>query len=629
MSRAHKTASQRTIRPRIGSVYVLVAAALTLALGAQGSVVTDATWTDSEWIAANASTSSCHTPDGHFATRGEGRVLSGSLLTLDLDTIAEARGVVATNDGTTSSRDPVTAQDLGDDAYANPLDVEALQLIEVGLTGLLELPLDTETGVVNQYARATNAGVAIGAAGTVSNDGGISLEQFEGDVPDLATVKLSELLNSPGIGLGSLIQNVTDLELTIGAVAGRAWLDGCRDIWGSDDSVSRDYLTSHLDLDLTSPTVGALGTTMSSTVGTLETTTDSLIGDENALNGVLSTVLDLLVGVVGTVTSLLLPIKLIGDEATASIVNINLDLDPVRALIDQPIADDEGAVSVTLSEGLVHIDTVALLGAAYDPDGPPGAACTGDPYSQGLNELAPNTEPLTDECVLTALTTRLGALLGDIVQDVNTALETALDNAAVSAEIRIPVERCNTLPVLGVCLSGWTAAGDLLIQVQGSLTELLANTSGSVTIDTSALLGGVLGELVDTLVSGALGVLSPVLGGLVGNVVLGTLGDLAELPSDVIITTVNPIVELVGGVYEGLFLDGVVALTINAQNDPQSGNAEPGDWAAITEGRYDVAAIRLGVLDSLGNAAVWLYLGRGSVGPACSLAQSWQLCAGY
>lgn len=629
MSRA-RHASHRTRRARSSGLWAAVAATLTLALGAQGSVVTDATWKDNEWVTADASTSSCEVDStSRFATRAEGRVLSGSLLTYDLDTIAEARGVVATNNGERSIRDPSTAPEVGTDAYANPLDVEALQLAEVGLTGFLELPLDTEAGVVNQYARATHTGVAVGAAGTVGDDGGISLEQYEGDVPDLATVKLSALLNSPGIGLGSLLQDVTDLELTIGAVAGRAWLDGCRDIWGADDAVTRDYVTSHLDLDLTSPTVGALGATISSTVGTLEAAADALVGDENALDGVLEEVLTLLVGVVGTVTNLVLPIRLLRDDATASIVGIDLDLDPVRALIDEPIADDDGVVSVTLSEGFVHIDTVALLGAAYDPDGPPEAACTGDPYSQGLNGLAPNTEPLADECVLTALTTRLGTLLEGIVADVNTALEAALDNAEVTAEIRIPVERCNTLPVLGACLSGWTDAGDLLIQVQGSLTELLANASGTVTIDTSALLGGVLGGLVDTLVSRALGVLSPVLGGLVGNVVLGALGGLAQLPADVITTTVNPIVDLVGGVYEDLFLDGVVAVTINAQNHPQSGHPEPADWAAIATGRYDVAAIRVGLLDAVGASAVWLYLGRGSVEPTCSLAQAPQLCAAY
>ena len=38
--------------------------------------------------------------------------------------------------------------------------------------------------------------------------------------------------------------------------------------------------------------------------------------------------------------------------------------------------------------------------------------------------------------------------------------------------------------------------------------------------------------------------------------------------------------------------------------------------------RFDVAAVRIGVLDALGASAVRLYLGRGSVGPGCSLASA-------
>lgn len=80
-------------------------------------------------------------------------------------------------------------------------------------------------------------------------------------------------------------------------------------------------------------------------------------------------------------------------------------------------------------------------------------------------------------------------------------------------------------------------------------------------------------------------------------------------------------ISAVSRLYAGLFLNGVVALTVNAQNDPAAGGPEPADWTGLDPGRYDVAALRIGVLDALGQSNVRLYLGRGSVGPGCSMAE--------
>lgn len=593
----------------------LTAVMVSTAIVAQGSIVSNAHWNDSEWGNATVGTTDCNDPEGDFTSRGEGRVLSGSLLGIDLDNLAEAKGVEVTNDGFGSVRDPESAVDLEKHAYSNPLNIEALNLADVNLTGLLELPLDTETGALNQYGQATNTAESVGAAGTVSDDGGISLEQYEGDVPDIATLNLSNLLNSTELGLGDLLQDVTDLELKIGAVAGRAWLDGCGDSWGVDDSVTRDYLTSHVDLELASPTVGALGTTISGTVGTLESTVDTLVGQENPVGGVLDTVVSLL-GTISGIGSLILPVRLESADATATL-EVDLDLQPVRDVIDQPISDPAGIVNLTLSEGLVHIDTVALLAAAYsDPN-----VDAEETYTHGLNELAPNTEPLSDPRVLTELTSQLTDVLGGVIGEVDTMLDDILDETHIKAEIRIPVSHCSAWLV--VCL-GWSDAGDLIVQVAGSLDDVVRDVDGVVTIDTSALLGGVLGGLANILVESVLELLTPVLGGLVGNVVLDSLEDLAALPTNLVETTVNPVIELVSTLYKMLFLDGVVALTINAQNDPATGLEEPQDWEALEDGRYDVAAIRVGVLDALGDDAVRLYLGRGSVGPSRSVAQTAQ-----
>jgi hypothetical protein len=74
-------------------------------------------------------------------------------------------------------------------------------------------------------------------------------------------------------------------------------------------------------------------------------------------------------------------------------------------------------------------------------------------------------------------------------------------------------------------------------------------------------------------------------------------------------------------------VNGVVTLDVNAQNDPLTGNPEPVDWAGLPAGQYDVAALRIGILDAAGASNVHLYLGRASVGVTCSISGSG--CAGY
>lgn len=80
-----------------------------------------------------------------------------------------------------------------------------------------------------------------------------------------------------------------------------------------------------------------------------------------------------------------------------------------------------------------------------------------------------------------------------------------------------------------------------------------------------------------------------------------------------------PIVGAVSGVFTALYTNGVVSLTVNAQNDPVSGSTEPVNWATLAAGRYDVTALRIGILDVVGANNVHVYLGRGSVGANTSV----------
>lgn len=602
-----------------------VAAAAVLvstALVAQGGVTTAASWNDTEWVHSSAVTTvDCENPEGTFATRGEGRLLSGSLLGIDLDTIVAANGVEATNDGTRTAVDPSGAIPVIDPplspaeaptAFANPVDVSALNsALTVDLSGVLQLPLDTSTGSVGQYGQAASGGEARGASGLITSSGGVATSPTN-EYPDLATLKLSTLLGTVNPSVAALLGNVTDVSLTTGAVAGSAALDGCALSWTDDSAtaVSREYLTSHIYTDVASPTIGSVATTVDGTLGTLQTTANGLIGNGSLLSGVVSGVVTLVDGLLGNpLISAVLGIRTTPNGTTAGITAVSLDLAPVQSLVNTPFEDEHGVVSISLDEGLVRVNTTALLGEAY-----------GDTYTDGANELPPNSDLLADQHVVDTLTRVLGETLDTLVSRIVTALNDVIDTAVVSAVISIPLQtRC-----LLLCTS-WTDAGAIGVSIHGSVAALKANTPGTVTVDTSALnvlgLGTLLGGLVNGIVSG----LTSTVGSAIGTIVDDALTPVLTAPVSTILSLVDPIVSLVGNVYAQLYQSGVVSLTVNAQN-------EPADWSGLDPGRYDVAALRIGVLDALGQSNVRLYLGRASVGPGCSVsmaAQPGNPCAGY
>lgn len=630
---------------------------VSVALLAQSSVTSEATWNDTEWTHGGAiGTVGCEDPDGAFATRAEGRALSGSMLGIDLDSVAEAEGVTVTNNGSrdrASAGRPVSGLES---AYADPLSVNALSAIQVPLTGLVELPGNNSTGVVGQFGQARDDGLAHGAAGYVTDSGGIDLANEQtGTYPDLATLKLSDLLNSPAlgnIGLGDTLSGVSDLELEVGAVAAEAQLDGCASAWGGAggpqaramaataaddivDGLERRYLTASADLTFRSPAVGALvsavggvpGETCASadrsTVKTVECTVNGLASQQSVLSAIQQGVVRLL----GQLT----------DELGLGTINVQLtataNLSAIQALLTDTLTDSGGVVTVDLSDGTVRISTDALLAAAYP-----------DQYSDGLNGLPPNFNPFNDPVALQVLTERLTGILTEWVDGVATALVQSVKDTVVSANVTINL----TLRALGLTTrighieaivgcapAGSTPTGCTL----GTLLDPSRNTG--VTQTKFVVLPGlkdipILGPVLDGLINGVVGtviaglvrVLITGLGSVVGTAVDTALGATKAL-SPTITALTEPVISTVSRLYSGLFLSNILSLTVNAQNDPASGGPPPPDWrpgqpGAPPEGQYEVAALRIGVLDGLGPAGVRLYLGRASVGPGCSTATSSQ-----
>lgn len=608
---------RRTHKRAMGGAAVGVVVAT--ALVAQMSMVSNASWNDSEWVNSGpVSTVACTDQEGAFATRGEGRALSGSLLGIDLDTLLEAERVEVTNDGSravASAGQPVNGLT---DAFADPLSVNALSAIQLPLNGILELPTNNSTGVVGQFGQAVNTGLAFGSSGFITDSGGIDLRDGQvGGYPNLATLKLSSLLNSSllgDIGLGNTLAGVADLELEVGAVAGEASLDTCSQIWqGSSQAraqgaaagaasdiiagLDRRYLTASADLSFKSGTVGALVTGINGTLNGLQGTINGLIGQQSVTTSIVNAVAALLNGVLG-----LLGLGKIGVEHLSATVSLT----SVQQLLTSTFGDSAGVLTINPTDGTIRISTAALLSEAY-----------GTSHGNTLNSLAPNTDLLGDPAIVTTLTSALTSALGDWLGLIETTLLEQINAISVSARVTIEVKAL--LPVATITAS-----------VDGSLGDLLAGTvKAQTSVKVLGLLDlGLLNPILNALVNG--------LGKSIGDILKPLFTTVHVLPATVT-ALVNPIIALVSRLYTGLFLSNILSITVNAQNQPASGSPPPPDWVsgrptAPPDHQYEVAALRIGVLDGLGPNSVRLYLGRASVGPGCSpsnAAQQGSPCSGY
>lgn len=596
-------------------VIAAVAAVAAVAMGVAASGLSSAAaWKDQEWDrAGEIGALDCDAPLGAGESAARGRILSGTLLGVDLDTVAAVHGVAATSDGTNTTPVPASAATVPGSAataFKDPLPVEVLRAIFLDLGDVLQVPLETGVGVYNQYARAGHDLTSTGAAGAVADDGAISLTEFDDALapderPQFASLHLSELLTTAlGQPLSSLVANVTDLRLAIGAVAAYAQLDGCGAAWNGDtvhDVLERDYAIAGLDLDIDSPTVGALGSTVDGTLTALE---PALAGITGGTSGIVS-------GISGALGGVLNGLGL-GDLDIG--LSLGIDTAAVHALLDDTLSDDAGIVRISLTSGTVHVDLEKLLGPAYGG-------------SVGLNGLAPNTELLLNGPVLTSLTQALSAALQDWIDDVIRVLYDSISvTLSIEAGLRIGIITVAELSILTGPTPGVATAVSLgsLLRGESPVTVGLERTGLYGIVCLVPLVADILCGVVDGLLSALVG---PVLAGLlsaIGGVIEGTIGVTLTGLEGTLNGLINPLVTMLSATLGGLFGEGgLLSIVMNAQNDPDPtlANVQPElvSWAGIDgapqpgrTGRYDIAAITIGVVGLLD--VVELHLSRASVG---------------
>ncbi len=381
----------------------------------------------------------------------EGRFLSGSLVGIDLDQIVELAAARAANDGTQPLQ---TSKD--------PLSASVLQTVDVDAPGGVQLDLGQflDAGVINQYAEAEVDGVAMASSGAIGDDGAIGVgEVGAGSAGDL-TLDLDALINSRFASI------LTDVKLSLEAVAAQAR--------GTQDTASGDYTLAGATLTFSSPAVGSLTNKVNGALATVDQSLLGLEGDDGVLGNAVDGVLDPVLGVVGS-----------SADVTAT---IDVDLqEAVRSLLNGAYGD--GAVSFNLETGAVSVDLEALLGGE-------------------LNDLAPNTELLTDAVinqVLVGVTDTVSTLADQIVDRVEAALHNAhvevhADLDLLTSQGSTQTEVCHLVdvPIIGDILPEGGVVDDLLGGLLGG--------GGSGSGDADGVTRGIIGyttetvcDLVDTL----------------------------------------------------------------------------------------------------------------------------------
>lgn len=574
--------TRRWLRP----VAIAAAAIVCIPLAA---TPTTAAWNTAEWVhgAGIGTASLVCGQDAGFASTSSGRFLSGDLLGLDLDPVADLeQTTVEIGPAGGVAVEPPGAQPISSPAptytYANPFNLRLLNALGLDLTGFALPVPGAELGAANQYAQVSEYGEVAAAAGLVNDSGAVLVSQQtpSSDLPAPATVSLGGLLPLPPAIAGA--------ELRVGAVGSSAELDGCtalrQQLWDeapATATVRRDYGIAGLGLRLQSPTVAGLVSTVNTGVGQLGTAVNSLLG-QNGRNGAIATS-------IGARLDLALP-GLLETSLGGTVAITGLDLaGAVSALLTTPLSD--GVVTVDLRSGAIDVDLDALL--------------------PSLNGALPNTEIVLSDAVLNPILTRAGALLDAWTGQIAGALTQELEGATITIDLGA------TVSVTGTSLI------DVSIDFVGSIGALLA-PQASLTVRAEALglvglLDGLLGSLglptVSRLLSTILGsgtALATSAAGQITSLALGAVTGLGGTLAGIGSTLVTALGGIVGA------LPRVLSIMVNVQ--PDQPGAPPGStFVPAVPGstaRYAVSALRVGLADALRpGSAAHVLLATATVGP--------------
>jgi hypothetical protein len=329
----------------------------------------------------------------------EGRILSGSVLGINLDDIAALQPAQAENNGSQATQ---TSKD--------PLDATVLDTVEVGPTNIqANLGGVVQLGAVGQYAQAQANGTSFAASGAITDDGAIGIGEDKSVPGTNATVDLDALLG------GRFAATLLDLDLAIGALGAQAEAEG--------EVAAGDYTLADLKLELSSPAISALTDKVNAALDEVQLGIGVLDGSDGTLAVDLNRILQ------GVNPAL----NLLGGNANVTATVNAGDLHSlVQDLLNTQYGED--GIRFNLDTGKVSIDLNALAGG-------------------GLNNAPVGTEVLSSafiDPVLDSITDKVAGIADQVVDRVRDALHDA--TVEVHADIDLDVAQaplvqtvCNTV----------------------------------------------------------------------------------------------------------------------------------------------------------------------------------------
>lgn len=571
-----------------------VRAALAASIGAAlvvplGITATTASWNDAEWVhedALGTATLDC-AQNPALESRSRGTFLAGELLGIDLDAIAQLDDMRLTvqADGTPVP-DPANAIDLGSTpptyTFANPLNVTALGIVGVDLTGFsVGLP-GAALGAANQWAQGSTGGRAAGASGLINDSGAVLVSDStpDADLPRPATIDLTDLLPA--------ITGLDTATLDVGAVAASSQLDGCaallEQVWGvppAQPVSQRDYGIASLGVTLDAPAVGALTGAVTTTVGQLETAVAGLVGQNGLIAQNLRSALALRVPGIAAAS--------MTGTVTISGLNLQSTVAPFLGLQLQG-----NGFTIDLANGRILVDLERLTGP--------------------LNGAAPNTELILNAGVVNAMVAEAGALLDDWADDVTDALRTAIRNAQLKITLSTSVSAAGyTLATVSL---GVDAKIGAVMDGTATIGVTLSNQPTGVIVNTINAALSVAGLPQLTTILNTLTASGSALTASLANLLTTQLFDRITTLGATLSTLSAPVVSVLADVVNAL--PRVVSVMVNVQPDQAGAPPSPTSIAATSRStaEYAVTALRLGLADfAVPDDVAHVLFGTGSAGP--------------
>jgi hypothetical protein len=390
-----------------------------------------------------AAASTCQSPSGLYSTRAGARLLHGSLAGVSLNAVTGLTGSQASN---SAGSPPIVT-------VAGPATLAPLSGAAAVLSGILTLA-DANLGVVHQFARANRDGGSLGAVGAVSDSGSITLNPEPYAAPDLARVELKGLLeNLAGAPAADLVGAVSDVALVVGAVGARSEIaDPC-----AEPVALRQYLMSHLALELSTPAAGALVSALTAALPTLAVDTSRILGPLSS-------------------------IPLLGGIFDAANISVSVSI-TADALLQPLPGDGSAALTLDAEAGTASLDLSTLFGGPYVA-GTPG----------WLNGLAPNTALFASGFPVSAVSTILdqwvSALLARLASSVAITVTTgSLKLSGTLAQFASGTATFTTGNRLTDRLLGGLMGG-VMVAVAGSVEaalEALLDPAGVLSVELTAI----------------------------------------------------------------------------------------------------------------------------------------------